>query len=118
MTVIKSTISDHCALFGELPFTIAKADKTVCYARNMIRDDNQFKLLFLLHIELEKLSVDNSVNFKNQFLIRSMINVFDRFCPSKLVDIKNHSKKTWITKNVKKLCKNRYCAEKNENFSQ
>ena len=97
MTLNKSTISDHYELFGELPFTIAKADKTVFfYARNvkiLNRDDNLPKLLFLLQFELEKLSVDISVNFKMQFLIRSMINVFDRFCPSKLVDIKKHSKK-------------------------
>ena len=35
VTVIKPTISDHYAMFGELPFTIAKAAKTVCYARNV-----------------------------------------------------------------------------------
>ena len=122
MTVIKSTISDHYALFSELPFTIAKADKTVCYARSvkkLNRDDNLLKLLFLLHFELEKLSVDNSVSFKIQFLTRSIINIFDRFCPSKLVDIKKLSKKTWITKNIKKLCKNRDTAhKKNDYFSQ
>ena len=96
MTVINSTISEHYALFAELPFTIAKADKTVCYARNVTilsRDDNLLKLLFFLHIELEKLSVDNSVNFEIQFSIQSMLDVFDRDCPSKLVDIKKFSKK-------------------------
>ena len=85
VTVTKSTISDHYALFGELPFTIAKADKKVCYARNvkiLNRDDNLLKLLFLLHIELEKFSLDNSMSFKIQFLFRSMVNIFDRFCPS------------------------------------
>ena len=66
MTVIKSTISDYYALFGELPFTIAKAAKTICYASNfkiLNRDDSLLKLRFFLHFELEKLSVDSLVNF-------------------------------------------------------
>ena len=63
MTVIKSTISDHYALFGELAFTIAKSDKTVCCTTNvkiLNRDDDLLKLLFRLHIEFKKVSVDNS----------------------------------------------------------
>ena len=89
MTVIKTTISDHHALLGELPFSVEMPGKTVIYTRNFKKlklDDNLLKLLFLLQVKLEKLSDKESVNTKTHGLTYSMINVFDKFCPLKPID--------------------------------
>ena len=113
--VIKTTISDHYALLGELPFSVEMPGKTVIYTRNFKKlklDDNLLKLLFLLHVKLEKLSEKESVNTKIHGLTYSMINVFDKFCPLKPIDFPKQLKKSWISNNVKQICKKRDAAHK------
>ena len=122
VTVIKTTISDHYALLGELPFSAEMPGKTVIYTRNFKKlrlDDNLLKLLFLLHVEMEKLSDKESVKTKIHVLTYSMSNVFDKFCPLKPIDFPKQLKKSWISNNVKQICKKRDAAhKKNGNTSE
>ena len=113
MTVIKTTISDHYALLGELPISVEKPGKTVIYTRNFKKlklDDNLLKLLVLLYVELEKFSDKELVNTKIHGLMYSMINVFDKFCTLKPIDFTKQLKKSWIFNNVKQICKKRDAA--------
>ena len=114
VTVIKTTVSDHYAMLGELPFSVEMPGKIVIYTRNFEKlklDDNLLKLLFLLYVELKKLSDNESVNTKIHGLTCSMINVFDKFCPLKPIDFTKQLKKK-SSNNVKRKCKKRDAAHK------
>ena len=115
VTVIKTTISDHYALLGELPFSVEMPGKTVLYTRNFKKlklDDNLLKLFFLLYVELEKLSDNEPIKTKIHGLTYSIINVFDNFCPLKPIDFTKQLKKSWISNKVKQICKKRDAGHK------
>ena len=115
VTVIKTTISDHYALLGELPFSVEMPGKTVIYTRNFEKlklADNLLKLLFLLHVELENLSDKESLKTKIHGITYSMIKVFDKFCPLKPIDFTRQLKKSRISNIVKQICKKRNAAHK------
>ena len=89
--------------------------KTVIYTKNFKKlklEDNLIKFLFLLHVELKKLSDKESVNTKIHGLTYSMINVFDKFCPLKPIDFTKQMKKSWFSNNVKQICQKRDAAHK------
>ena len=61
---------------------------------------------------MEKLSDKESVNTKVHGLTYSMIKVFDKFCPLKPINFTKQLKKSWISNNVKQICKKRDAAHK------
>ena len=122
VTVFKTTISDHYALLGELPFSVEMPFKTVIYTRNFKKlklDDNLLKLLFLLYVEFEKLSDKESVNTKIHGLTYSMINVFDKICLLKPIDFKKQLQKILDFQQCEtNMQKTGRCSQKNGNTSE
>ena len=77
-----------------------------CYRnlKNLYRDDNIYKYLFLLENKLSKFYKLSDPNEKLCLLVESIVSSVDRFSP---LEKSKSQKQSWVTDSTKKILKNR-----------
>ena len=104
---LDSTISDHfpVILSGHVNVD-PQENQDNCYRnlKNLYRDDNIYKYLFLLENKLSKFYKLSDPNEKLCLLVESIVSSIDRFAS---LEKSKSQKQSWVTDSTKKILKNR-----------
>ena len=106
---LDSTISDHFPVIISGYVNVDPQEKQdYCYRnlKNLYRDDNNYKYLFLLENKLSKFYKLSDPNEKLRLLVESIVSSVDRFAP---LEKSKSQKQSWVTDSTKKILKNRDC---------
>ena len=104
---LDSTIFDHFFVILSGYVNVDPQEKQdYCYRnlKNLYRDDNIFKYLFLLENKLSKFYKLSDPNEKLSLLVESIASSVDRFAP---LEKSKSQKQSWVTDTTKKILKNR-----------